>query len=72
MNGGVTCAHKDIFNMDHPKGYPSDDGGVVRMVNRTCLKCGQHWYGPEGQANEYTRAQWDAWMAAAFDEVRSA
>lgn len=47
---------------------------VVRMdfeshgaehVNRQCLSCGAHWYGPAGEVQQYTRAEWDRVLEAA-------
>lgn len=62
----MTCTHNNVANLDHRKGYPPD---TVLMVNRICLSCGAHWYSQEGSAKEYTRAEWDAYVNAAFDEV---
>ena len=58
------CAHPSVTNMDHRRGMDGDP-----MVNRMCLRCGQHWYGNDGvSVVEFTRAAWDRWMNQ-FDEV---
>ena len=57
------CTRPSIANMDHVKGFEPDRQATT---NRMCLKCGRHWYGPEGAAREYTRAQWDAWVTGAL------
>jgi hypothetical protein len=67
----MSCTHANIFIMDHKKGFTSDDDGSVQMVNRLCSKCYQHWYGPEGDVKESTRAEWDEIMAHIFDEDRA-
>lgn len=65
----MTCAHKGIANMDHVLGY---EPNLRPMVNRMCMKCGQHWYGNAGVAVvEFTRAAWDRWIAGALDEVKA-
>ena len=48
----MTCEHKNIANL------------AQSIESRVCLSCGQHWY----EGKEYTRAEWDAWVNAAFDE----
>lgn len=63
------CKRPAVANMDHAKG--EKPGELVQMVNRMCMSCGVHWYGPEGAVTEYTRPQWDAWIATAFDEVEA-
>ncbi len=54
------CAHPSIANMDHARGLFAQP---ERIVNRMCLRCGQHWYGNDGVAVvEFTRAAWDRWI----------
>lgn len=60
------CRRSAVANMDHMKG--SDPADLVPTVNRLCMTCYQHWYGPRGEVKEYTRAEWDALMATAFNE----
>lgn len=61
----MTCEHKDIANMDFTRGgwpdYPAE-----QHVNRCCRKCWQHWAGPVGAVNEYTKAEWDALLDATW------
>jgi len=59
------CKRPAIANMDHKQGDAFD---VRPTVNRMCITCGAHWYGPVGDVKEYTRAEWDAWIATAFDD----
>lgn len=59
----MKCAHPDIANMDHVRGYPPDQ---EQMVNRCCRKCWAHWAGPEGAVVEYTKAEWYADLAEAW------
>ncbi len=60
------CKKSAICNMDYKRG--DTPGELVDYVNRLCTTCYQHWAGPVGAVKEYTRAEWDAWMATAFDE----
>lgn len=60
----MSCAHA-ITNLDFSKGFTVEER--IRITNRLCLKCYQHWYGPEGAVNEYTRAEWDAWINSVFE-----
>lgn len=58
----MSCFH-DISNMD----YDLSLTGVPDLrVNRLCMKCYQHWDGPEGAVVEYTLAEWDARVLADF------
>lgn len=51
------CKRPSIANMDHVRGFEPDR---VPMVNRCCLTCFAHWYGPSGgEIRQYTRAEWD-------------
>jgi len=61
----VTCCKApNIANSDHKEGlYPH----AYTMINRACLRCGQHWYGEEGSVREFTRTVWDHMMNTAFD-----
>lgn len=52
FKGRVTSA---IQSFDHMQ-------GDTQFVNRLCLKCKQHWYGPESAVREYTRQEWDAYV----------
>lgn len=64
----MTCTHPDIANMDHWRGYTSDEGGRERWINRCCRKCWAHWSGREGAVKEYTKAEWDAYLIEDFAE----
>jgi hypothetical protein len=64
-----TCKRPAIANMDHWRGTEFDK---TWTTNRMCLTCGQHRYGPQGAETEYTRAQWDAWIATALDDTGDA
>jgi hypothetical protein len=51
--------------MDHWRGHEFDK---VWTTNRMCSKCGKHWYGDPTNPTEYTRAEWDAWIATALED----
>jgi hypothetical protein len=57
------CKRPNIAIMDYQKGQRESD--LVPMVNRMCLTCGRHWFGPESDVKLYTRAEWDAWVIGA-------
>ena len=64
----MTCCKKpSVANMDHVKAVPSEKGfwDTTQMVNRCCTHCYKHWYGPTENVKEYTRKEWDAWIASA-------
>lgn len=51
------CSKQSVANMDHRQGRCTDG---VQMINRVCLRCGQHWYGVDGvSVIEYSRKAWD-------------
>lgn len=51
------CKRPRIANMDHVRGSFLDQ---VLIVNRCCLTCFAHWYGPlAGEVRQYTKAEWD-------------
>lgn len=45
------CKAPEIFRSDYRDGERP-------VENRSCLKCGHHWWG----GKEYTRKEWDALM----------
>lgn len=49
------CRRPNVAVSDHMK-----DG--VPIVNRSCLTCKAHWYGPVESVKEYTGKEWDEWM----------
>lgn len=63
------CKRPDIANMDHKKYVPSSRGGYSAFprVNRCCLNCWEHWYGPPNAVKRYSRGEWDDVMQAAFE-----
>lgn len=36
----------------------------IDTVNRCCLTCGRHWYGPTDAVKEFTNKEWDAYLEA--------
>jgi hypothetical protein len=34
----------------------------VRMVNRVCIRCYRHWYGPIDEVKEYTNREWESYI----------
>jgi hypothetical protein len=69
------CAKPAICTMDYDKFSPSSKGHWTtpkRMVNRVCTHCWTHWFGPESKVRQFTRAQWDKWINAAFAADRQA
>lgn len=61
------CKRQSIASMDYKKSGPRGWNFPVPVINHMCMHCGQHWYGEEGAVKEYTKAQWDAWIATAFN-----
>ena len=57
MFANECCKAPRIENMD------SKDG----VVNRVCLRCETHWYGPEGSVRGFTKRAWDSYLAGAFN-----
>ena len=60
------CKKPSVANLDHKKGFEPE---VVNMVNRVCLNCKTHWYGPEGDVSEFTSKQWGEWIGDAFGDT---
>ena len=55
----MTCCNRpSIANFDHTKNYFGEYPDV-KIVNRVCVRCYRHWYGPEGEVKEFSRAEWD-------------
>lgn len=48
--------------MDYDKVSPANWGRPFRRINRVCLKCWTHWFGPVSSVVMYTRQQWDDLM----------
>ena len=60
------CARPAIATMDWTL-HPLDDfATALPQVNRLCLRCFQHWAGPEDAVVEYTRKEWDEHVSQAF------
>lgn len=60
------CAFQAVASLDHTVFHT--DKTTEDRVNRICLKCGAHWYGPPSNVRMYTRAEWDELMASAMRE----
>ena len=61
------CKRPSIATMDHMK-HDLDTLEPTQMVNRYCLKCGMHFYGPEGEVKQITQKEWDLRMKEAFKD----
>jgi hypothetical protein len=49
------CRRPALMKMDYRR-----DG--VSFVNRHCITCNAHWYGPEDQVKEFTSKEWDQYL----------
>lgn len=49
------CSYRGVASFDHVQ-------HGVAFINRVCLGCRQHWYGPEGAVKEFSRQEWDAYV----------
>lgn len=67
----MSCAHDNIFVMDYIKYRDKDgmltifrDGSMpeVKITNRVCSKCSQHWFGHDDRVAEYTAREWDKYL----------
>ena len=59
------CKLRRVAAMDHVK-IDNETLKPTETVNRYCLTCGRHWYGPAGSAKEYTQEEWDQTLRDAF------
>jgi len=60
------CERPAVSSLDHTVFHV--DRTTEERVNRVCLKCGAHWYGPPEAVKQYTRAEWDSLMESALRE----
>jgi hypothetical protein len=60
------CERPAVSSLDHTVSHV--DRTVEERVNRICLMCGAHWYGPPEAVKQYTRAEWDELMESALRE----
>ena len=66
MDTNHKCKRPSVACVDHKK-QDLETLVLTPMINRMCLTCGKHWYGPEGQVKEYTRKEWDSWINSAAE-----
>lgn len=59
------CRWQRVANTDFTR-WNGDQG--QRIVNRCCLHCYTHWYGPEGEVRKFSSKNWDAWISGSLCE----
>ena len=65
------CNNPNVARMDHIKSVFDESGDWIGIptINRYCLKCSTHFYGPEaGEVRQISSAEWDDRMAKVFEE----
>ena len=60
------CERPAVSSLDHTVFHA--DRTTEERVNRICLVCRTHWYGPPEAVKQYTRAEWDELMESALRE----
>ena len=62
------CSRQSIANLDHKKWTHNsiDPNETEWVVNRVCIHCYRHWYGPENNVKVYSKSEWDKWMDEAL------
>lgn len=69
---GHCCSKPSICNMDHTV-FANAEGHLffwqiqgftdpVHITNRSCAKCGMHWYGREGAVKSYNKNEWSEFV----------
>lgn len=58
------CAKPAIQTMDYVRHAPGDWDNPEPRVNRVCIRCWAHWFGPPEAVRQFTRAEWDAYVSA--------
>lgn len=59
------CHKPKVVRFDYQKPTKADPFGGVQFINRVCLTCRAHWFGPVGKVKQFTREAWDRWLEAA-------
>lgn len=60
------CERPAVSSLDHTVHHA--DRTTEERVNRICLACRAHWYGPPEAVKQYTRTEWDKLMESAMRE----
>ena len=58
------CRRPAVQTMDYKKYSPDDWSNPEPRINRVCLKCWAHWFGPPDAVKFYTSKEWDAWISS--------
>ena len=58
------CPKPAIQTMDYDKVSPADWDSPEPRINRVCLKCWSHWFGPPAAVQFFTKHQWEAFINA--------
>lgn len=63
LSSDPCCKRPSIANMDYVKHSPESD--PEPRVNRVCMRCWTHWFGPTDAVEKFTKREWDAQLEAA-------
>lgn len=58
------CNRPSIAVMDYQKPTNARWTKFAPYVNRVCLTCYAHWFGPVRAVKQFTRKEWDAYVGA--------
>jgi hypothetical protein len=61
----MTCCQNPNITTPHAEIYAINDAGryeAIPFINRLCLNCLTHWYGPPDALVTYSRREWDAYV----------
>jgi hypothetical protein len=61
------CSRPAIAIMDYVRDTPDKRRNGQPMVNRCCVNCYEHWFGPVGKVKQHTRKEWEKRMEITFD-----
>lgn len=58
------CKKPSMQTMDYLKFSPDDWNNPEHRINRVCLKCWAHWFGPLDTVRFYSSKEWDVYIAS--------
>lgn len=53
------CSKPAIQTMDYDKVSPANWNIPEPRINRVCLKCWAHWFGPPSAVQFFSKAEWE-------------
>lgn len=57
------CKKPSMQTMDYKKHSPDAWNHPEPRINRVCLKCWAHWFGPPEAVRFYTSKEWDVYIS---------